>query len=412
MSLNNLANLYNNQGRYAEAEPLYQRSLTINEKAFGPEHPDVATSLSNLGLLYDNQGRYAEAEPLYKRSLAIKENFLGLEHPVVATTLNNLGLLYDNQGRYAEAEPLYQRSLTINEKAFGPEYPEVATTINNLANLYNYQGRYAEAEPLYKRSHTIYEQAFGPEHPNVAMSLNNLAYLYNYQGRFEEALVASRSSTDIYLKRFSEGFGELTKGARSEQQKISFSFLFHLDLLARSMQDASANTQKSLVSEGFETAQLTTLTRTASTLARLGARFAAGEGALAEAVRRYQDLFDRREVFEALVLKELNQTAKKRNEETIKNLRIQLDKIKSSLNKARERLEQEFPAYAELARPRPFSIAEVKNLLTPGEALLTYVVGDKQSYLWVIRPDLEKFLIVRGGECGTLQERCKLAPTT
>ena len=37
------------QGRYAEAEPLYKRSLVIWEKALGPEHPDVATTLSNLG---------------------------------------------------------------------------------------------------------------------------------------------------------------------------------------------------------------------------------------------------------------------------------------------------------------------------------------------------------------------------
>ena len=29
------------QGRYAEAEPLYQRSLAFREKALGPDHPDV-----------------------------------------------------------------------------------------------------------------------------------------------------------------------------------------------------------------------------------------------------------------------------------------------------------------------------------------------------------------------------------
>ncbi len=67
-SFNNLALLYNDQGLYAEAEPLYQRSLAIWEKALGPEHPQVATSLNNLALLYDAQGKYAEAEPLYKRS--------------------------------------------------------------------------------------------------------------------------------------------------------------------------------------------------------------------------------------------------------------------------------------------------------------------------------------------------------
>jgi tetratricopeptide (TPR) repeat protein len=53
------------RGYYADAEPLYQRSLAIAEKALGPEHPDVATSLNSLALLYYGQGQYAKAEPLY-----------------------------------------------------------------------------------------------------------------------------------------------------------------------------------------------------------------------------------------------------------------------------------------------------------------------------------------------------------
>jgi Tetratricopeptide repeat len=46
--------LYDNQGQYAKAEPLYQRPLAIREKALGPEHPDVAASLNNLAWLYHN----------------------------------------------------------------------------------------------------------------------------------------------------------------------------------------------------------------------------------------------------------------------------------------------------------------------------------------------------------------------
>jgi tetratricopeptide (TPR) repeat protein len=70
-SLNNLAELYQAQGKYSQAEPLYQRSLAIVERAVGPEHPNVATSLNNLARLYQAQGKYSQAEPLYQRSLAI-----------------------------------------------------------------------------------------------------------------------------------------------------------------------------------------------------------------------------------------------------------------------------------------------------------------------------------------------------
>ncbi len=56
-SLNNLALLYQAQGRYAEAEPLYQRSQAIWEKALGPEHPHVAQSLENYAALLRQTAR-------------------------------------------------------------------------------------------------------------------------------------------------------------------------------------------------------------------------------------------------------------------------------------------------------------------------------------------------------------------
>ena len=83
-SLNNLALLYRNQGKYEQAEPLYQRALAIRERVLGAEHPDTARSLNNLALLYRNQGKDEQAEPLYQRALAIRERVLGAEHPDTA----------------------------------------------------------------------------------------------------------------------------------------------------------------------------------------------------------------------------------------------------------------------------------------------------------------------------------------
>jgi tetratricopeptide (TPR) repeat protein len=180
-SLNNLAGLYKSQGRYAEAEPLLERSLSIREQQLGPEHPDVATSLNNLALLYKSQGRYSEAEPLYERSLSIWEQQLGPAHPDVATSLNNLAALYNSQGRYAEAETLYERSLSISEQQLGPVHPDVANSLNNLADLYYSQGRYAEAEPLYLKSLKILSQVIeksGFENPSFnTVSRNFYSFL-------------------------------------------------------------------------------------------------------------------------------------------------------------------------------------------------------------------------------------------
>ena len=45
------------QGKYNEAEPLYERSQAIREKILGPEHPNVAQSLNNRAELLRAQVR-------------------------------------------------------------------------------------------------------------------------------------------------------------------------------------------------------------------------------------------------------------------------------------------------------------------------------------------------------------------
>ena len=122
-ALNNLAGLYDMQGRYAEAEPLFKRALAIYEKALGPDHPDVARALNNLALLYDSQDHYAEAEPLYKRSLSIRQKALGPDHPDVALAQNNLAALYSHQGRYADALPLVRTTIANKTAKTWPALP-------------------------------------------------------------------------------------------------------------------------------------------------------------------------------------------------------------------------------------------------------------------------------------------------
>ncbi len=49
-SLHNLALLYYSQGKFEQAEPLFQRALTLREQLFGREHPRTLVILNNLTL--------------------------------------------------------------------------------------------------------------------------------------------------------------------------------------------------------------------------------------------------------------------------------------------------------------------------------------------------------------------------
>jgi hypothetical protein len=64
-------------GRYAEAEPLYQRALAILEKALGPSHPHVATTLENYALLLRKTKRDGEAAKMETRAQSIRNKSAG-----------------------------------------------------------------------------------------------------------------------------------------------------------------------------------------------------------------------------------------------------------------------------------------------------------------------------------------------
>ena len=48
------------------------------------------------------------------------------------------------------------------------------------------------------------------------------------------------------------------------------------------------------------------------------------------------------------------------------------------------RLEKEFPDYAELASPKPLKVEDVQRLLGGDEALVFWLAGDKESYVFVV----------------------------
>ena len=66
--INNLAQIYSFEGRYAEAEKLYVRAIGIWERALGPAHPDVAGCLLNYASVLRKVHRKKEAGQLEARA--------------------------------------------------------------------------------------------------------------------------------------------------------------------------------------------------------------------------------------------------------------------------------------------------------------------------------------------------------
>jgi tetratricopeptide (TPR) repeat protein len=135
LHLHRFGSTFKNQGRFNEAEKMYQRALQGYEKAWGLEHTSTLNTVNNLGILYKNLGRLDEAETMYQRALQGFGKAWGLEHTSTLDTVNNLGVLYEDLGRLDEAEKMYQRALQGYEKRLGYEHKRCCSIRQVLATM-------------------------------------------------------------------------------------------------------------------------------------------------------------------------------------------------------------------------------------------------------------------------------------
>jgi tetratricopeptide (TPR) repeat protein/CHAT domain-containing protein len=397
--LNDLASTFEVQGRLVEAEGLYRRALTIRERSLGQNHSAVALSLNNLAIVCAKQGKQRDAEELYKRGLAIQQTALGANHPDVADTLNNLALLYVAQGKYTEAQKNLERALEIREQSLGANHPNVAGTLNNLALVYQARGDYGEAEEFYKRSLGIEEMTLGGNHPTVAQTFNNLAMLEGVRGNTKDALSWSRKASAAVLAHanFEQSRAGLQRQAGLIEQRANY-FRNHVSNLANASR-LQIGQESLLGGEAFETAQWAMHSSAALAIQQMSSRLSSGNGALASLVRDSQDLGDMWQVKDKLLTAERSKPQSEQNHTQVEMLRNQIKETEEKLAADKVQIEKEFPAYGTLTEPHPLKVDEVLKLLGADEALVFFLTGEKESYVFALtRETFDWRTIPIGGE--------------
>src|SRR5260370_3723436 len=94
----------------------------------------VALGESRLADVYLQQKRYTEAEPLLKHALSMRDVTYLEGHRVAAYCLYLLADLAKDRRQYAEAERNYQRAIAIYEKT-APLSPSLAVALQHYAEL-------------------------------------------------------------------------------------------------------------------------------------------------------------------------------------------------------------------------------------------------------------------------------------
>ncbi|MDX2290143.1 MAG: tetratricopeptide repeat protein [Hyphomicrobiaceae bacterium] len=359
----------------------------------GPTTRKSVNSLGNLAELMRTAGRYAEAEPLYQRTIRILEKALGANHPDVGTSLNNLALLFRAQHRDVEAEPLLQRTAKIYEAALGTDHPSFATALHNLGRLYQSQMRLSDAEVLLRRALDIRTAVLGQDHSEVAASLAGLAFVALARNDLSAAAELWQGAGTILQRRTARELGGGDRAgaqkAKGEAQRSGWIFEGLIKARYRLAAGLGRNAE-AIAAEMFEVAQWAVGSGAASALAQMAARSANGSSMLAALVRERQDLVVRWQTGDLQLIAARSEPSAKRDMAGEKALSDHLAAIDARLAEIDEGLRREFPDHVALASPKPIAVADVQALLRADEALVLILDTSafsplpEETFIWVV----------------------------
>ena len=396
LGLRNLADLYRSEANYPQSEAFYQRALAIEQKVLGPDHPETGATLNNFAALYIFESKYTEAEGLLQRALAISQKTYGPDNPDVAKIQQNLGFVYLAEDKPAEAESSFKRALATREKVFGPDSPDVAASLVALATVVEKtllqkpvpDGAFERADGLYQRALAIETKAYGPDHPNVAVTKYNMAMLYaSRDSTTTQALAYVREASAEKIAHMAEDIpgADPTASTAGGTVKPSDVFRHHLAILA-DIARTGIQPAPALGGEALEMAQWTDQSAAAAAVQQMAARFAGGS-ALGTLVRERQDLGVAWQVQNKALTDAEAKPQAQQDRAAVDAARKQMADIDGKLAANATKLDKQFPDYAALANPKPLKVEDVQQLLGPNEAMVLFLSGETESYVFAITRD-------------------------
>ncbi|MBX9688792.1 MAG: tetratricopeptide repeat protein, partial [Candidatus Obscuribacterales bacterium] len=193
-----LADFYAEDEIFNQAEPLYKRSLELEEYASGSDDKSLAKHKAKVAEFYCIQGKHKPAEPLFKEALAASEKSNGEDSIETGRILYNFGGLYYDQGSFGDAEVMFKRALKILEKDSEKNEQDLAQKSIALADVLDMEGKVEEAGSVYKKAITTLEK--GEDKSVLIRGLKQYQKHYLMMNNKDEASKISARIKDLKAK--------------------------------------------------------------------------------------------------------------------------------------------------------------------------------------------------------------------
>ena len=371
------ASVLSDQGRFAEAELVLRGTL---ERVLGRTGAASSNSMLVLSYLAENiyaQGRYPEAERLANLTLEIA-NRAGLApegHRLNAMRELRAASLAA-RARWKEANTVFEEREkyvdldSVQRQLFGKGSVMWALSLMRTGNA-------KAAREMMESIVELQRRRVGDAHQATAEARGFLALALAAEGERDKALAEFRAASKVLLEPKAgadEQGGAVARGDRLKLILEGYIGLLH-DLRA---------THPEADAEAFMLADIARGQSVQRAVTASAARFASGDPALSQIVRREQDLSNEVKTLYEFLLRMLSAPPEQQLPQVVASMRKRIGEIEVERKNLYADIEKRFPAYANLISPRPATVAQVQKALRPGEALISVLSGSERTYVWSI----------------------------
>jgi CHAT domain-containing protein len=376
------------QGRLAEAEADARRALLARLKDQGKYNPTTSRFIMGLADILVEQGRYGEAERLARVALEINRT-VGVpdDSHSTAQLLSNLGDILNLQRKADESAAVYadlEKSIAKWEPQRRQIFELNGSRIHSLYASGRVEAGIAAAQALLKREIS----RVGEKHFQTAAARGTLAVGYMRAGNNAEAVREFKAAIPILMAAARENADDddtSVVAARSERLKGIVEA--YIALLARNQKDDQKDSGGDIAIESFRLADTIRSQSVQQALAASSARVVAKDPALADLVRKEQDLTKQVNAQLGVLNNVLAMPSGERDEKVVRAINATIETARGERDKARTEIGRRFPGYADLIDPKPPTVEAVKATLNQGEALLSFYFGRDHSFVWAVPKD-------------------------
>jgi CHAT domain-containing protein len=376
----NQAQMKARQGRLSEAEADARRALLSRLKDAGKYNAQTPRYVMGLAGILVEQGRYAEAEQLARVALDINQTVgIAADSQSMVQVLSQFAGILNLQGKRKEAADVYDRIDGAIAK-WEPQRRQVfELNPSRILSLYasgQVDAGIAAAEALLKQQIV----RVGEAHFDTASARGTLAVGLMRAGRDRDAAREFKAAIPVMIAASREN-------ADDDNTTLVAARTLRLQNIVESYFNLLARESGSTGEVGEETFALADAIRGHSVqqaLAASSARAAARDPALAELVRKEQDLAKQLNAQLGTLNNVLSLPSAERDDKGLQAINASINALRAGRNKARQEINQKFPVYADLVSPKPPSVAEIRAALSDGEAMLSFYFGQSGSFVWAV----------------------------